>query len=189
MRKYVCGTLATIGGSYENTGSPSALSFVLQRSLKSQPLAIPAYQLRPWNPHRLSAGATLCCIMLASYAPPSSYPRLPLLQFLHHGRGLAHLHPQAHALGYGHPLWGPELCERFCERGVPHNFVVFDPPHSRPIHWSNKITQTQLHSKSLLSVEVATTLSVTEAVASASVVLRYQCNEGSGALLWRTRIT
>ena len=93
-------------------------------------------------------------------------------------------------LGYGHPLWGPEPCERFGEvrlgdvgylqdghfcflfnamrsaddpvnlqRGVPPNFVVFDPPDSKPIHRSNEITQTLLHSKSLRSVELAAAVS------------------------------
>lgn len=90
-------------------------------------------------------------------------------------------------LGHGHPLWGPEPSDRFGEirlgdvgyleqgrfcflfntmkegndpinsRGVPEGFSKFDPPDSKPIHWKDAITRTELHSKSLRAVEISTT--------------------------------
>ena len=88
-------------------------------------------------------------------------------------------------LGHGHPLWGPEPSATFGEirigdvgylrdghfcflfnamlgadheansqQGVPRNFAAFDTPRS-PLHWKDEITDTQLHSKTLRSVELA----------------------------------
>ncbi|PIL35414.1 hypothetical protein GSI_02140 [Ganoderma sinense ZZ0214-1] len=68
------------------------------------------------------------------------------------------------------------------QQGVPDDFVVFNVPQP-PLHWENEITDTQLHSKTVRSMEVAATMPMTETVASASVGLRYQCNADSGALL------
>ncbi|KAM5537201.1 hypothetical protein V8D89_009134 [Ganoderma adspersum] len=67
-------------------------------------------------------------------------------------------------------------------QGVPDDFVIFDVPRP-PLHWEDEITDTQLHSKTVRSMEIVATVPMSNTVASASVGLRYQCNADSGALL------
>ncbi|RDX44532.1 hypothetical protein OH76DRAFT_1486975 [Lentinus brumalis] len=72
------------------------------------------------------------------------------------------------------------------KRGVPDDFEVFAPPDANSIqHCPDKITQSELHSKSIrsLDVSVGASASGSIAAAAAAATLRYQCTQTSGALL------
>ncbi|RPD72326.1 hypothetical protein L226DRAFT_546923 [Lentinus tigrinus ALCF2SS1-7] len=68
-------------------------------------------------------------------------------------------------------------------KGVPSGFEEFKPPGNPVRRDRDEITQTELHSKSLQSLSIAATASAGGTSMSASIGLRYQCSEESGALL------
>ncbi|KAI0719164.1 hypothetical protein C8T65DRAFT_736858 [Cerioporus squamosus] len=69
------------------------------------------------------------------------------------------------------------------KRGVPCGFEVFDPKDPMSRYLPDAITQSHLLSKNLRSASVSAAASASEPGIAATVGLRYQCSEASGALL------